>query len=165
MLSSASIKKAFKSTVQKWGGKKSTEAFHEVGDGALYVALSIEGQVTVTWDGAESVGINIFTYDEMVDHSKAFVTPFTDLLPNMSLMLKDEQPRGYGKVMIKSERVNNDESPDCYDQYKLCPSLAKQGKCDGGRVEQHNAKEWMLINCQFSCKHCNKNSSSAKSEL
>jgi len=165
VFSSASIKKAFKSATQKWSksswGSKDAEASHEIGQGALYVALSSDGQVAVTWDGADSININIFTYDEKVDHYKAFVSPFADLLPAMDLMLKDEQPRGYGKVINKLDRVNYDESPDCYDHYKLCPSLTEKGMCDGVK----SAKEWMAINCRFSCKHCDKNNSYAHAEL
>ena len=159
VLSSSSIKKAFTSAVQKWGKKGVHEAFHEIGEGALYVALSSEGQVAVMWDGVESVIINIFTYDETLNHYEAFATPFTDYLPTMNLMLSDEQPRGYGKVINKSERVNYDENPDCCDHYKMCPASTKQGKCDA-KAE----KEWMKIHCRFSCKHC-EDRSYAKTEL
>ena len=79
----------------------------------------------------------------------------------MNLMLSDEQPRGYGKVINKSERVNNDENPGCYDHYKMCLPLTEKGNCDGGK----GAKEWMKINCRFSCKHCDKDSSFVKTEL
>ena len=162
VLSSSGIRKAFKIAVQKWSKNSTTEeAFHEIGEGALLIAFTKEGQVAVTWDGAESINVNIFTYDETVNHFEAFSAPFTDLLPSMNLMLSDEQPRGYGKVINTSERVNYDESPDCYDHYKMCPTLAEKGNCKGG----NGAKEWMKDNCRFSCKHCDKSSSYAKSEL
>ncbi|KAL9189819.1 hypothetical protein ACHAXT_009494 [Thalassiosira profunda] len=161
-LSSASIKKAFKGAVQKWWGKGSKEASHDIGQGALFVALSSEGQVAVTWDGAESVNVNVFTYDEKSDHYKSFATPFADMLPKMNLMLSDEQPRGYGKVINKSERINYDESPDCYDHYQFCVELTKKGNCGGGADAK---KDWMTEHCQFSCKLCDKNSSYAKEEL
>ena len=41
-------------------------------------------------------------------------------------------PRGYGKVIIKSENVNRDESHDCSDHYNLCPIPTKKGNCEGG---------------------------------
>eukprot|EP00984_Skeletonema_dohrnii_P020583 scaffold10061_cov147-Skeletonema_dohrnii-CCMP3373.AAC.1 len=50
------------------------ESFHEIGEGALYVALMPNAQVVVTWDGAESVNVNIFTYDETVNHMSLFVS-------------------------------------------------------------------------------------------
>ncbi len=44
-----------------------------VGEGTLYVALSPEvGQVAVTWDGADGLVVNVFTYDESVKQFKAF---------------------------------------------------------------------------------------------
>ena len=141
--------------------KRSTESFHEIGDGGLFIGLSSKGQVAVTWDGAGSVNVNIFTHDENANIYDLFAVPFMEKLPAMNLMLRDEQPRGYGKVINKSDRVNSEESPDCYDFYKLCPTLAKKGNCDGGDVP----KEWMMSNCLFSCKLCDKDNSYAKSEL
>lgn len=160
-LSFPSIKNAFKIAMRKLE-KDSTEAFHEIGDGGLYIGLSSKGQVVVTWDGAESVNVNIFVYDENANIYDLFAAHFGENLPPLKLMLRDEQPRGYGKVINKSDRVNSEESPDCYDFYKLCPTLAKKGHCDEGKDVP---KEWMLTNCMFSCKLCDKDSSYIKSEL
>ena len=126
------------------------ESFHEMGEGALYVALTSNAQVVVTWDGAGSINVNIFTYDETVNHKKLFVSKFKASLPSMNLVLKDEFPRGYGKVINKSDRVNRGESPSCYDHFKLCQNLSQAGRCED------NAKDWMHINCQFSCGLCEK---------
>lgn len=160
-LSFPSIKNAFKIAMRKLD-KDSTEAFHEIGDGGLYIGLSSKGQVVVTWDGAESVNVNIFVYDENANIYDLFAAHFGENLPPLKLMLRDEQPRGYGKVINKSDRVNSEESPDCYDFYKLCPTLAKKGSCDEGKEVP---KEWMLTNCMFSCNLCDKDSSYVKSEL
>ncbi len=160
-LSFPSVKKAFKNAMQNVE-KGSTEAFHEVGDGGLFIGLSSKGQVAVTWDGAGNVNVNIFIYDEDANIYELFAAPFLEQLPPMKLMLRDEQPRGYGKVINKSDRVNSEESPDCNDFYKLCHTLAQKGSCDGGKEV---SKEWMLSNCMFSCKLCDKDSSYAKSEL
>eukprot|EP00984_Skeletonema_dohrnii_P006114 scaffold2171_cov108-Skeletonema_dohrnii-CCMP3373.AAC.1 len=103
------------------------ESFHEMGEGALYVALMPNAQVVVTWDGAGSVNVNIFTYDETVNHMSLFVSKFI-ALGSMNLVLKDEFPRGYGKVINKSDKVNRGESPSCYDHYKLCKDLAEDGR-------------------------------------
>eukprot|EP00573_Skeletonema_grethae_P001950 CAMPEP_0201688882 /NCGR_PEP_ID=MMETSP0578-20130828/2558_1 /ASSEMBLY_ACC=CAM_ASM_000663 /TAXON_ID=267565 /ORGANISM="Skeletonema grethea, Strain CCMP 1804" /LENGTH=1059 /DNA_ID=CAMNT_0048173349 /DNA_START=1 /DNA_END=3180 /DNA_ORIENTATION=+ len=126
------------------------ESFHEMGEGALYVALTSNAQVVVTWDGAGSINVNIFTYDETVNHKKLFVSKFKASLPSMNLVLKDEFPRGYGKVINMSDRVNRGESPSCYDHFKLCQNLSQAGRCED------NAKDWMHINCQFSCGLCEK---------
>eukprot|EP00970_Alexandrium_tamarense_P016582 scaffold6887_cov188-Alexandrium_tamarense.AAC.3 len=162
VLSASAVQSAFKSAVEEFSkGGETKEEFHEVGEGALYIALLSNAQVAVTWDGAGSIMVNIFTYDENVNHFKAFATPLTASLPQMNLMLSDEQPRGYGGVINKSDRINRDESPDCYDHYQLCSRLEAKGNCVGG----NGAKEWMSKHCRFSCKHCDKNSSSMTSEL
>jgi hypothetical protein len=161
-LTAASISKAAKIAVNSMGEGGAVaveESFHEIGEGALYVALMPNSQVSVTWDGAGSVNVNIFTYDETLNHKNLFVSKFKATLPNMSLVLKDEFPRGYGKVINKSDRVNRNESLGCYDDYKLCVNLSKNGHCDD--VDE---KEWMHSNCQFSCGLCSK-SISHSSEL
>lgn len=164
-LSVAGVKKAWKVASKKWVGEGGAEkAFHEVGEGALGIALAPgAGHAAIVWDGADVLTVNVFTYDEGVDHYDAIVVPLLEALPPMALMLRDEQPRGYGKVINKSDRVNRDESPDCHDNYQMCPSLKKGGKCVGGQ----GAKEWMEEHCQFSCKLCDKENSyaNAKDEL
>ncbi|KAL7536469.1 hypothetical protein ACHAWF_005472 [Thalassiosira exigua] len=161
-LSEASMKKSFKGAVKRmWKGEEVSEAIYEVGDGLLLAALASGGQVTVTWDGDTGINVNIFTYTEKLDHYRGFVSPLTDLLPAMSLVVQEEQPRGYGKVVTKSEQVNYDEGPDCYDHYEKCKALTEKGNCDGGQ----GAKEWMAVHCRFSCKHCNNENSFDKSEL
>jgi hypothetical protein len=150
-LTASSISAAAKAAIKSMGKGAVEESFHEMGEGALYVALMSNAQVAVTWDGAGSVNVNIFTYDETVDHKKVFVSKFKASLPSMSLVLKDEFPRGYGKVITKSDRVNRDESPSCYDHFKLCAMLYKAGDCDG------EEKDWMNVHCSFSCGVCEKN--------
>jgi len=129
------------------------ESFHEIGEGALYVALMPNAQVVVMWDGAGSVNVNIFTYDETVNHKSRFVSKFKASLPSMNLVLKDEFPRGYGKVINKSDKVNRGESPSCYDHYKLCQKLSKAGRCED------DAKDFMRDECRFSCGLCEKDGS------
>ncbi|KAL3806915.1 hypothetical protein ACHAXA_000391 [Cyclostephanos tholiformis] len=138
-LSYLGIKKAFTGVVQKldkgWDKMSSKETSHEIGEGAIFVSLSPKGQIAVIWDGLGSIIANIFTYDEKANHNELFVTPFTDRLSlDMNLQLKDEMPRGYGKVINKSERVNRDETPDCYDHYKLCPTLTREGEGGGSLI-------------------------------
>ena len=155
-LTVSSIFEAAKAATNSMSKGNVEESFHEMGEGALYVALMSNAQVTVTWDGAGSVNVNIFTYDETVNHKKLFVSKFIKAsLSSMNLVLKDEFPRGYGKVINKSVRVNRDESPSCYDDYKLCPHLTKAGHCEGGKT-----KDWMDVNCKFSCGLCEKNDGS-----
>lgn len=161
-LSAASVKAAVENAIKKFMGSPSDkDTFHEIGQGALYIALLEKGQVVVTWDGATHMNVNVFTYDETTNHGSAIAEPIMRSLPKMSLMLRDEQPRGYGGVINTSDRINRDESPECYDHYKMCPTLKKAGNCGGA----NNADVWMKEHCRFSCGICGKNSSSAKSEL
>ena len=85
-----------------------------------------------------------------------FVAPFVKGLPNMTLLLRDEQPRGHGKVVTRADRVNFAESPECYDYYKMCAPLTAAGRCDGkaGPGPKVATPEWMKVNCRFSCKQC-----------
>ena len=160
-LSFVTVKAAVEKSVKKYVGTDSdTSSFHEIGDGALYIALIEKGQVIVTWDGATHMNVNIFTYDEKINHGSSIAQPIMESL-KMNLMLRDEQPRGYGQVINTSDRINRDESPECYDHYKMCPTLKKAGNCTGA----DNADVWMKEHCRFSCGHCSKMESSTKSEL
>jgi S-adenosylmethionine/arginine decarboxylase-like enzyme len=156
-LSASSIESAAKFATNTISKPPMKETFKIVGEGAIYVALMSNAQVTITWDGADSINVNIFTYDQSLDHDAYFVKKFKAPLPSMNLMLKDEMPRGYGKVINKSDRVNRAETPSCYDHYKLCTTISKDGGCD-------EKKDWMHTNCKFSCGLCEK-SVDAKDEL
>ncbi|KAL7445355.1 hypothetical protein ACHAXM_009769 [Skeletonema potamos] len=156
-LSASSIESAAKFATNKISKPPIKETFQTVGEGAIYVALMSNAQVTVTWDGADSINVNIFTYDQSLDHDAYFIKKFKAPLPSMDLMLKDEMPRGYGKVITKSDRVNHSETPSCYDHYKLCSMISKNGSCDEN-------KDWMHTHCMFSCGLCEA-SVDAKDEL
>ena len=166
------LEKFFMSYFQKGPGRKWDKTWekteskleaHEIGEGGgILTSLSPKGQVTLIWDGASSLIINMFTYDEEANHNELFVDPFmTQLKTNMKLMLKDEMPRGYGKVITKSKRINREESPDCYDHYQMCTELKTKGNCDDAKGGQ----EWMTTNCRYSCGHCDKNNTYVKTEL
>ena len=90
------VREAFSAAVRGWSGGDGAarQAHHGIGEGSLSVAQAAGGQAAVIWDGADSVTINIFTYDEAQDHYAAFGAVLVDLLPAMNLLLRDEQPRG-----------------------------------------------------------------------
>ena len=139
---------------------KELESF-DVGSGALYVALLDGARVVMTWDGAAAVNVNIFTRDEDAMHYTSFVAPLLNKLPvAMKIMLKDEQPRGFGKVINKGQVVNRDESPECYDYYKLCERKVEMHGCTAGKEAI-----WTKENCRFSCGMCDEKKSFASSEL
>jgi len=154
-LSFDSLEVEFRAKVKSHFGGKADVMSHKVGQGGLLIALTSEGQVAVTWDGDESVMVNIFSYNEDMRHDRDFAIHLISNLPSMNLMLRDEMPRGHGKVITKSERVNFSETPGCYDHYKMCVNLSKQGNCN---IRGYVAVEWMNEHCMFSCGHCGKKS-------
>ena len=154
-LSFDSLEEDFRATVKSHFGGKADVASHKVGKGGLLIALTSEGQVAVTWDGDDSVILNIFSYSEDMRHDYDLAMHMVANLPSMSLNLKDEMPRGHGKVITKSERVNFSETPSCYDHYKMCVPLSEEGNC---KVRGYVAVEWMNEHCMFSCGHCGKKS-------
>ena len=58
-----------------------------------------KGNVIVLWDGRGHVDLNLFLYDEDDQFAKAFEKALTFELKVVQLALKDEQPRGIGRVV------------------------------------------------------------------
>merc|ERR1712161_146328 len=74
------------------------KSFDKVGDGCLLVACWSGGNV-ILWDGRQHIDINLFTYAEDFDTSKKFEGIFTSYIPKLTTKLRDEQPRGTGRVV------------------------------------------------------------------
>jgi hypothetical protein len=84
-----------------------SQEFEELGDGVAFVAVSSEGSAIVVWDGGSHVDINLFVYDsELTD---AFVKRFRKALKKAQVkakvLLRDEQPRGTGRVINFREDI------------------------------------------------------------
>ena len=77
----------------------SVSTFCDVGDGCLLVALNESGSLAILWDGRSHIDINLFTYVEDVNLVDVFVDSFLELIPAYTTMLRDEQPRGSGRVV------------------------------------------------------------------
>jgi len=75
------------------------KSFDKVGDGCLLVACWSGGNVNILWDGRQHIDINLFTYAEDFDTSKKFESIFTSHIPKLTTKLRDEQPRGTGRVV------------------------------------------------------------------
>jgi len=71
----------------------------EVGDGSILICLWSEGSIIVLWDGRLHVDINLFLYEENIEKTKIIYEAFLNSLPSFSLTLRDEQPRGTGRVV------------------------------------------------------------------
>ena len=72
--------------------------YKKLGDGYLCISFWEGGSVAVLWDGKEHVDINLFTYKEDIEIGNTFSMNFRNVLP-LTTMLRDEQPRGAGRVV------------------------------------------------------------------
>jgi hypothetical protein len=92
--------KATNSAINEIGsGPTSVESFCDIGDGCLFVSLYETGTLTVQWDGRTHIDIVIFSYEEDVGVIDRFVGNFLKIIPSYTTMLRDEQPRGIGRVV------------------------------------------------------------------
>lgn len=82
-------------------GFKSTSVkkFCNVGEGCLYLALCEAGSFVILWDGRSHIDIVIFTYEEDLNIPDDFVRIFLENIPTFTIMLRDEQPRGMGRLV------------------------------------------------------------------
>ena len=75
------------------------ETFDDLGEGCLLVAIHPKGSITLLWDGRTHVDINIFMYVESLDTVNNFEKKFISEVSSLKAMLRDEQPRGTGRVV------------------------------------------------------------------
>eukprot|EP00543_Licmophora_paradoxa_P011678 CAMPEP_0202474902 /NCGR_PEP_ID=MMETSP1360-20130828/92621_1 /ASSEMBLY_ACC=CAM_ASM_000848 /TAXON_ID=515479 /ORGANISM="Licmophora paradoxa, Strain CCMP2313" /LENGTH=1346 /DNA_ID=CAMNT_0049102047 /DNA_START=198 /DNA_END=4238 /DNA_ORIENTATION=+ len=83
------------------GMSDSSVELYEVGKGCTVSAMWSGGNCIVLWDGDNHVDLNLFTEvesEELADEFMKELLEFEDL-PTMHLMLRDTQPRGYGRVV------------------------------------------------------------------
>jgi len=80
---------------------KMIEEYNEAGDGHLLVSLWSGGSIVLLWNGKDHVDINISVYksDEAFESIKAFEENFTNVISELKTILRDEQPRGVGRVV------------------------------------------------------------------
>ena len=114
--SSTAIEKALSETITAMGYTVTegvTLVEKGIGDGAMAAAVMEEGTVVVAWDGETRVDINLFTFDETEKLATDFMTNFTDRIPKLQLLLRDEQPRGINRVVNFAEDYNKkEETPE-----------------------------------------------------
>lgn len=80
--------------------------FKDLGDGSVVVALWEGGNVVVLWDGRTLVGVNLFTYDADPIFTNRFLDTFQEN-SSLSITLRDEMPRGYGRVVNFAKDLND----------------------------------------------------------
>jgi hypothetical protein len=79
--------------------QKSVKRFCDVGEGCLFVALFESGTLTVQWDGRGHIDVILFTLKEDIGMVDTLVNHFLEIIPSYTTMLRDEQPRGTGRIV------------------------------------------------------------------
>jgi hypothetical protein len=85
--------------------------FSDLGEGSLLVALWDGGSLSILWDGREHVDVNLFTYIEDVNVGDTFVKELLRRLPSFTTMLRDEQPRGTGRIVAYQRDLKGNAEP------------------------------------------------------
>mmetsp|Transcript_31004 Transcript_31004/g.70937 ORF Transcript_31004/g.70937 Transcript_31004/m.70937 type:complete len:1235 (-) Transcript_31004:66-3770(-) len=83
------------------------EEFAEAGDGCVLVSFWSGSRVILTWDGRAHLDINVSTLAQNVELANKFSERFLELIPTLRVVLKDKQPRGYGRVVNFLDDISN----------------------------------------------------------
>jgi hypothetical protein len=90
-------------TTMGYGPIWTTEKYHGLDQlGALGGAISIiypQGNVVLVWDGQHHVDINIFSYNQNKELHDRFIDAFCSWMKFFEVKLRDDQPRGVGRVV------------------------------------------------------------------
>lgn len=84
---------------------------HGIGEGCMISAFWNGGNTVLVWDGANHIDINFFLDDEDEEAAERFHIIVMEKIPFLSTMTRDEQPRGYGRVVNFESEINRDEEP------------------------------------------------------
>ena len=88
------------------------ESFSGMGEGALLIASWEGGSVNVLWDGRTHVDLNLFTHVEDMQVAKHFEFIFKRGNPQLHTILRDDQPRGYGRVVNYQKHIGMNPTGD-----------------------------------------------------
>lgn len=83
------------------------EVYTDVGDGVVVVAETRGGSLHAVWDGRDHVDLNIFMHDDREAVVKDLLDAFT-IESKMNMGLRDDFPRGTGRVMNFKEDLSYD---------------------------------------------------------
>ena len=126
----------------------SEPSFRQVGAGIILYAIFIDGHLAITWNGRQSIDVNVFTYNEMIPHKDLFEEFFMKPIGTKSILtLWEEQPRGVNNVVNFSKDLV--AIPGCVDRFILCDKLSELGECD-----RESERRWMSLNCPLACNIC-----------
>ena len=73
--------------------------FSDAGEGSSFAAIWKGGSVVVLWDGRSHVDINLFTFNHGKEFANQLLKYFQRGNPSLQVVLRDEQPRGHGRVV------------------------------------------------------------------
>merc|ERR1712194_237464 len=110
-ISSPKVKAAVKEALMTLSSSSKIHEFNNDSNGSLFVSLVPSGTVVVTWDGYNHVDINLFTFSHDSKISKHFLIVFQLKISNLKVVLLDEQPRGYGRVVNFLDDINQRTVP------------------------------------------------------
>lgn len=116
-LSKSKIKAALEKTLSSVdtddspSGSAIVSEFSNMGDGCLLVAIWRGSSVMVIWDGRLHVDINLTIDEEDDDYFDTFEKNFIKELPLLKTTLRDEQPRGYGRVINFADDIDATSDP------------------------------------------------------
>ena len=83
-----------------------------VGEGGVVIVVCSEGSVGLVWDGRHHVDINLFAYDEDELTANIFLNTFLRQTGDrLEPRLRDDQPRGFGRVVSFSKEIEEYEPP------------------------------------------------------
>jgi S-adenosylmethionine/arginine decarboxylase-like enzyme len=105
LLSAAKVKSALQYALEVSGESSVFSASEEIqeleveGDGCVFVTFCLGGSVIVMWDGRMHVDVNLFTFIESGNEHHDFEDDMETKLRSVETILKDEQPRGFGRVV------------------------------------------------------------------
>jgi len=115
MLSKQQVLKALELAMKKTGlpVESPIEEYCDAGDGCVLMSVWANGSVTVLWNGKQHVDINLFMYkaDDVIDKVKTFEKTFLRSVPLMMTRLRDEHPRGVGRVVSYWDDIEEGVKP------------------------------------------------------
>lgn len=82
------------------------------GDGCVMVVFWAQGSAIVVWDGRIHVDVNIITYFESKKMPQDLLLEMRSRLYGSELILHDEQPRGFGRVVNFQKDIGSGDRKD-----------------------------------------------------
>lgn len=108
------IQNAFKTTIRALipslipvDGNSKMQEFTNLGEGCLFVYFWSKGNIIILWDGRYHVDVNLFLFEESVETANFLIEIFNSKIPSLSIRLRDDHPRGNGRVVNFHKDINN----------------------------------------------------------